>query len=117
MGPGPLGFFYQEEDGYWELVIYPKPVELVGGAEDGEIVAPGFSLDLEELRAEFEQIAACSWQSLGYPDGEGPHVSIEGVYQGHEVFVQVLAYAPEDEEPGMKLDTRHGRGLEGETGR
>ncbi len=88
-GPGPLGFFYREEDGLWELVIYPKPVELVGGAEDGEILAPGFSLDLEELRNEFDRIDACSWESLGSPDGDGPHVSIEGVYQGHEVFLQV----------------------------
>ena len=103
--PGPLGFMYREEEGFWEIAVYPKPVELVGGAEDGEIVAPGFSLDLEGLRAEFERVDAASWQSLGYPSGEGPHVSIEGVYQGHEVFVQVLAYAPEDEEPGMKLDT------------
>ncbi len=46
-----------------------------------------------------------SWHSLGYPSGEGPHVVIEGIYQGHEVFLQILAYAPEDEEPGMKLDT------------
>jgi hypothetical protein len=107
-GPGPLGFLYQEEEGVWEIVIYPKPVELIGGADDGDIVAPGFSLDLEDLRGEFERVDAVSRQSLGYPNGEGPHVSIEGVYQGHEVFVQVLAYAPEDEEPGMKLDTRPG---------
>ncbi len=45
-----------------------------------------------------------SWQSLGYPGGDGPHVSIEGAFQGHEVFLQVLAYAPEDTEPGIKLD-------------
>jgi hypothetical protein len=105
-GPGPLGFLYQEEEGVWEIVIYPKPVELIGGADDGDIVVPGFSLDLEDLRGEFERVDAVSWQSLGYPNSEDPHVSIEGVYQGHEVFVQVLAYAPEDEEPGMKLDTR-----------
>ncbi len=55
-----------------------------------------------------ETVDAVAWQSLGFPSGEGPHVSIEGVYQGHEVFVQVLAYAPEDEEPGMKLDTTRG---------
>ena len=36
---------------------------------------------------------------------EGPHVLIEGVYQGPEVFNHVLAYAPEDEEPRMKLET------------
>jgi len=104
-GPGPLGFLYREEEGIWDIAIYPKPVELAGGAEDGRIVAPAFSLDLEELRAEFERVDAVSWKSLGYPGGEGPHVSIEGVYQGHLVFVRVLAYAPEDEEPGMRLDT------------
>jgi len=48
-------------------------------------------------------------EHLSYPHGEGPHVSIEGVYQRHEVLVQVLAYAPEDEEPGMKLHTRPGK--------
>jgi hypothetical protein len=46
------------------------------------------------------------WDALGLNDSDGPRIAIEGVYQGHEVFVQVLAYAPEDEEPGMKLDTR-----------
>jgi hypothetical protein len=35
-------------------------------------------------------------------------LSVDGLYQGHEVYLQVLAYAPEDEEPGMKLETsRH----------
>jgi hypothetical protein len=101
---GALGIRWRDEDGVWELVIYPTPVELVGGAEDGAVVAPGLSLDLEGLRTEFEQILACSWQSLGFPDDEGPHVLIEGVYRGHDVIVQVLAYAPDDEEPGMKLD-------------
>jgi hypothetical protein len=37
-------------------------------------------------------------------DPEGPHISVEGSFQGHEVFVQVLAYPPEDEEPGLKVD-------------
>ena len=40
-----------------------------------------------------------------FPTGEGPKISVEVVYHGHEVFIQVLAYAPEDEEPGMKLNT------------
>ena len=103
--PGPLGFLYREEEGSWELVIYPKPVELVGGAEDGEIVAPGFSLDLEGLRSLFERVDDFSWQALGFPQSEGPHVSIEGVYDGREVYMQILAYAPDDEEPGMRFDT------------
>ena len=108
---GPLGYRYGEDDGPWQIDLYPTPVELVGGAVDGEVVAPGFSLDIEQLRGLFDRLDAVAWQSLGFPDGEGPHVSVEGVYQGHEVFIQVLAYAPEDEEPGMKLDTtRRGDG-------
>ena len=59
----------------------------------------------EELRQLFERVDACSWQSLGLHDSEGPHVSIEGIYQGHEVLLQVLAYAPDDEEPGVKVAT------------
>ena len=102
---GPLGFLYGEEEGDWEIVIYPKPIELVGGAEDGEVVAPGFSLDIEEVRGEFERVDAISWQSLGFPHGDGPHVSIEGVYLGRKVLIHVLAYAPDDEEPEMRLDT------------
>ncbi len=29
---------------------------------------------------------------------------MEGVFQGKEVFVRLLAYAPEGEEPGIKVD-------------
>jgi hypothetical protein len=103
---GPLGYRYGEEEGIWEVDVYPTPVELVGGASDGEIVAPGFSLDLETLRELFDRVDNFGWQSAGFPRGDGPFVEIEGVYRGGTVFVQVFASAPEDEEPGMRLDTR-----------
>ena len=45
------------------------------------------------------------WQSQGFPYDEGPKLIIEGDFQGRGVFLQVLAYAPDDEEPSMKLDT------------
>ena len=105
---GPLGYCYGEEEGCWQIDVYPRSVELVGGAVDGEVVAPGFSLDLEGLRAAFDRITDSGWQSLGFPHAEGPNVWIEGVFRGREVFFQVLAYAPEDEEPGMKLDVTNG---------
>ena len=101
---GPLGFRYGEDDGFWEVILYPTPVELVGGAMDGEVVAPGFTLDLEGLRSAFEQIEALSWNSLGFGEDEGPYMVIEGTFQGQPVYLQVLAHAPEDKEPGMKLD-------------
>jgi hypothetical protein len=88
------------------VVVYLQSVELVGGAEDGEIVSPGFSLDLDGLRGVFDQVHDFAWLAVDLNSDEGSYVSIEGVYQGHEVLVQVLAYAPEDEGPGMKVDTR-----------
>ena len=35
---------------------------------------------------------------------EGPHVYVEGVYEGRNIFLQVLAYAREDEDPGLKVN-------------
>jgi hypothetical protein len=103
---GPLGYRWGEEEGSWEIDIYATPVELVGGAVDGEIVAPDFSVDLEGLRTLFDHVDSFQWQALGLSYPEGSHVSIEGGYHGHDVFVRVLACAPEDEEPGMKLETK-----------
>ncbi len=102
---GPLGMRYWEEDDFWEIRIFPTPVELVGGAQDGAVVLPGFTLDLRELQAAFEEIVECVWNALGLNVPEGPHVAIEGTFQGHEVYLQVLARPPEDEEPGLKVDT------------
>jgi hypothetical protein len=101
---GPLGLRYSQEDGYWEATIHPTPVELVGGRHDGEVVMPGITLDLERLQGAFEAIVAFGWNALGLNGPEGPHVYIEGVFQGREVYLQVLAYPPKDEEPGLKLD-------------
>jgi len=50
-------------------------------------------------------VDACTWQALGLSEDEGPCVLIEGLYQGHEVLLQVLAYAPDDEEPGLQVET------------
>lgn len=100
---GPLGILYGEKDGYWEVDIYPTPVELIGGAEDGAVVSPAFSLDLESVRAAFEQVEDFGWTTIGWPDGNGPFVWIKGSYQGHELLLRILAQAPEGEEPGSKL--------------
>jgi hypothetical protein len=100
--PGTLGFRYTEGDGAWIIDLYPKPVELVGGADDGRIVFPGCNMDLEGLRSLFERVDELSFQTPGCTCPAGPHISINGVYQGQEVFLRVLGYVPEDEEPRRK---------------
>ncbi len=106
---GPLALRYREEEGFWDVCVYATPVELVGGAHDGAVMVPGFHLDLEQLRAKFDSVTACGWNALGLHASEGPYVYVEGVFRGREVYLQVLAYAPEDEEPGLKLDATRRR--------
>jgi hypothetical protein len=104
---GPLGLRYREEEGFWEITIFATPVELVGGADDGEIVLSGFSVDLERFRGVFDSIADFGWDASGVTGEEGPYVWVEGIFQGREVYLQVLATAPDDEEPGLKVDATH----------
>ena len=101
---GPLGYRYLAQDDPCELLVSPTPVELVGGAEDGAMVIPGFSLDLHVLLAHCDRVEACQWSfhGLGPYDPDGPCVSIEGLSQGHHVWLRVLVEPPEEEEPGLR---------------
>lgn len=107
---GPLAFRWRQEEDQWHIMVYPTLGELIGGADDGALVFPGFSLDIQELTTAFEELVDVHWraQALGSHDQEGRHVSIEGVYDGHQVYLQVLSDAPEDEEPGFKVDLTKG---------
>ena len=104
---GAMGWRYLEDDAFVERVVYATPVELVAGEYDGAIVMPGFSLDVQALQEVFERITALQWhvQGFGPGDDDGPHLSIEGTYQGHHVWLRVLAEALNDAEPGLQLDT------------
>jgi hypothetical protein len=101
---GPLGCRYGVEDDFVDVTVYPTLTELVGGAVDGEIMEPDFSLDLNQLRTIFDQVNDFGWQALGKNDPDGPHIWVEGIYRGREMYLRVLAVAPEDEEPGSKFD-------------
>lgn len=112
-GHGPAGSVQyrcwteaEEDEALWEILVYPTPIELVGGAVDGTVVSPGFTLDLHALSALFEGVVAFMWEAEAFEpdDAEAPNVSIEGTYQGHSVLLRLLTEAPEDEEPGLELE-------------
>jgi hypothetical protein len=109
---GPLGCRHgghDDEYDFVDVVIYPTPTELVGGAADGGLFDPDFSLDLDQLQAVFEHVDDFGWRALGGFDPDGPHIWVEGIYQGRETYLRVLASAPEDEEPGTKFDVNENR--------
>jgi hypothetical protein len=112
-GHGPAGSVqyrcWTEEDDdetLWEIIVYPTPIELVGGAVDGAVVSPGFTLDLQALSGLFDSVDVFLWEAEAFePDeSEVPNVSIEGIYRGHSVLLRLLTEAPEDEEPGFELE-------------
>ena len=94
----------EEEGGAWEVLMYLRPVEIVGGAADGEVVTPGFTLDLQHVCSAFGRIDELKWDALGSPDGDGPQVSVEGLYGSEPVLLHIAARAPEDVEPGKSFD-------------
>ena len=49
----------------WDVLVYALPVEMVGGAHDGGLATPGFSLDLQSLRAAFARVDAFAWDAHG----------------------------------------------------
>ena len=101
---GPLGYRYRIDEDLVELMVYATPVELVGGPDDGGLVDPDFHLDVGELSKVFDEVVHIGWNALGLLEEEGPYISVEGKFRGQDVFLQVLARAPEGEEPGLKLN-------------
>ena len=53
---GPLMFRWCNEEEHWEVMVYPAPGEVVGGADDGALVSPGFSLDVQGVSSAFEEL-------------------------------------------------------------
>jgi len=101
-----LSIEHHEEAGVWEVDIFPTAVELVGGAEDGAVVTPLFSVDLEQLRLAFDHVDDFGWNAFGWHDGDGPFVWVEGAHLGRPLFLRVMAEDPRGEEPPTKLYVR-----------
>ena len=78
-------------------------------AEPSRHAGPAALQDMRHNRSQRRQIEfefavqAAVPQGVG-PADDGPCVSVEGLFAGHEVWLRVLADAPDDEEPRMKFD-------------
>lgn len=106
-GPvGELGLRYRPVEEKWELLLYPLPVEMIGGAHDGGLAAPGFNLDLQGLWCAFSRVRAFDWDAHGTAaeNDDGPLVSVEGEFAGRQVCLRLLAYAPPDVNAIRKVD-------------
>jgi len=99
-------YYFNNDMDCWDIIMYPAPIELMGGARDGEIVSPPFSLDVGSLGSVFEKVDSMLWSALGSGpwDNEGQRIFVEGVYQGHKVCLRVLARPwDNDEDPSERI--------------
>lgn len=79
-----------------EVSFFYGATETVGGAKDGKRTHVPFWLDLAPLVGAFDSVDEFTWQALpmGEDDDFGPHVAVEGMFQGRAVRVRVLAASP-----------------------
>ena len=80
----------------WEVTLFVGKTEIVGGSQDGSQFSSPFTVDLEQLIAVFSEVTSFHWQALtvGAKDELGPHISVEGYFEGHSVWLRLLAEAP-----------------------
>src|SRR5271170_7780333 len=87
---GTLAWRFVEEESW--LLIAPCPLEVVGGADDGESVYPFYSLHIANLIEVFVAVPQMLWTTI---DGE---FSLEGKIDGDDAWI-TFHHAPfEDEE-------------------
>ena len=93
---GTLAWRYSEEEGW--LLIAPSPLEIVGGAEDGESVFPFYSLHISILIEIFDELPTMLWDSMRN------ELSIEGKIDGSDAWITFCREPFEDDEPQDILD-------------
>jgi hypothetical protein len=99
-----LGVRYREDEGHWEVSVYPIRTGEDPEEAEGSEASPGIAWDIEGLRSVFDSIDGSGWYAACPGGTESPYVWIEGDYQDHEVFLRLLPVAPAHDEPGAKCE-------------
>lgn len=101
--PPPLGCHVHREDDVTEVTLFFGGTETLGGLADGTYRPARFHFDMAGVTEVFDEVTSFFWQPLTIDseDDLGPHVSIEGTFEGNEVWLRVLARAPETVSAGV----------------
>lgn len=100
---GPLACRWSVDYGFIDLEMFPTPIELVGGPDDGAVVDPDVDFDLLRILEAFDRVDGLGW-TLDGEDRECHYVGFRGAYRGYDVWVTLFAGAPAGEKPTMKSD-------------
>lgn len=63
-------------------------------------------VDLRDLMEVFDAIESVYWQpqTMADDDEVGPHVGVEGIFEGHSVWLRITAEPPSQFESGRMVD-------------
>lgn len=92
-----IGCHVNHDSEVCELSVFPLTQEIVGGPDDGRQLKPAFSLDVMPVVLAFEQVNSVRWQNAPFADDDelGNHIVVEGEIDGQQVWVNMLAQAPD----------------------
>ncbi|MCA9060857.1 MAG: hypothetical protein KDA96_20080 [Planctomycetaceae bacterium] len=103
----PVGchFYFDDEAERWEVTLFISRTEVVGGPMDGRTLPAGVIVDIQRVTSSFDSVSEVCWQAerLADTDDLGNHVSVTGIARGHQVWLRILANAPDDVGCGRML--------------
>lgn len=106
----PVGCHFHEnsevETPQWEVTLFVSSTEVYGGSQDGHRAFSPFMVDLTKLMSALDVVESCYWQAqaMAEDDQLGPHVGIEGLFQGHSVWLRITAQPPDQFDSGRTFD-------------
>ncbi len=73
---------------------------------DGREVRCNLEVEVNAIAALFDEPPKIGWQALpkGNEDQIGPHIALEGLYMGQNVWLRILAESPDRYEHGRNLN-------------
>ena len=101
----PLGCHFQKVDHVWEVTVFASHTEIVGGSRDGRILQSSFTVDIQKILDEFSHVESVTWQSqtIDRQDELGAHLAIEGRHEDKNIWLRVIAKAPQKFGAGRRV--------------
>lgn len=107
-GVARVGYECMQADEIWEVAVFLGELEIVGGAEDGEMHPINFRFDLKGIADEFERIQTLCWNA--FPNShvcfesmaDLSFLTLEGYVNGQLIRLQLHAGPPDSIGPGMR---------------
>ena len=106
----PIGCHFHQNDelegSQWEVTLFVSSTEFFGGPNDGKVAVSRFMLDLKEVLLAFDVVDSVYWQThmMAEDDQVGPHIGVEGDFEGNAVWLRITAEPPAQFQPGRSVD-------------